>query len=138
MSNRGYFGIGCTNMKAIVNYGTLFRSAICFGADFIFLIGKRFKKQASDTMCSWRHIPLYEYQTCEEFLDLVEHDEKAARVIAVCFDTDLPEDIPERISSWEMLYFNHTTVMGCIEVLTSIQRNLRLAENEVIRYLMNS
>ena len=66
--SRGYFGIGCINMKNRLNYGTLFRSASCFGASFIFLIGKRFEMQASDTQRSERHIPLYRYENYDEFL----------------------------------------------------------------------
>lgn len=64
---RGFFGIGCIDMKYNTNYGTLFRSAQVMGADFIFLIGKRFKKQSSDTMHSYKHIPLYEYDSFEDF-----------------------------------------------------------------------
>lgn len=67
MKQNGYFGIGCLNMKTSMNYGTLFRTAQIMGADFIFLIGKRFKKQASDTMKSWRHLPLFEYENFEDF-----------------------------------------------------------------------
>lgn len=65
---KGFYGIGCLNMKNILNYGSLFRTAQLFNADFIFLIGKRFKKQASDTMHSYRHIPLYEYNDFNDFL----------------------------------------------------------------------
>ncbi len=64
---RGYCGIGVLNMKTEINYGTLFRSAYAFGADFIFLIGKRFKKQCSDTVRSEKHIPLFEYDTFGDF-----------------------------------------------------------------------
>ena len=63
----GYFGIGVFNMKNPLNYGTLFRTAQVFRADFIFLIGKRFKPQVSDTMKSYKHIPLYQYKTFEDF-----------------------------------------------------------------------
>lgn len=66
---KGYYGIGCYHMKREVNYGTLFRSASLLGADFIFLIGKRFKKQASDTQKSHTKLPLFEYRSFEEFLD---------------------------------------------------------------------
>ena len=65
---RGYCGIGVVNMKTEVNYGTLFRSALAFDADFLFLIGRRFSKQSSDTTRSERHIPLYEHDTVEDFL----------------------------------------------------------------------
>lgn len=63
----GYFGIGCLGMKTSHNYGTLFRTAQVFGADFIFLIGSRFQRQPSDTMKSWRHMPLFEYKDFEDF-----------------------------------------------------------------------
>lgn len=67
MRDNGYFGIGCLNMKTSMNYGSLFRTAQIFGADFIFLIGSRFKPQATDTMKSFRHIPLFEYKTFKDF-----------------------------------------------------------------------
>ena len=67
MRRKGYFGIGCLNMKTSMNYGSLFRTAQVFGADFIFLIGGRFQKQASDTECSWRHIPTFTYSNFADF-----------------------------------------------------------------------
>jgi len=66
----GYFGIGCQGMKTSHNYGTLFRTAQIMNADFIFLIGRRFLKQSTDTMKSWRHMPLFEY---ENFIDFNTH-----------------------------------------------------------------
>jgi len=67
--HRGFYGIGIYHPKTSVNIGTLWRSAHIFGASFIFTIGKRYQKQASDTMCSPRHIPLYNYLSFEEFKD---------------------------------------------------------------------
>ena len=67
MKDNGYYGIGCINMKNNINYGTLFRTAQIFEADYIFLIGRRFKTQASDTMKSWKHIPLFEYKDFKDF-----------------------------------------------------------------------
>ena len=67
MKDIGYFGIGCFNMKTHHNYGSLFRTAQILNADFLFLIGARFNRQASDTMCSWRHLPVFEYDTVEDF-----------------------------------------------------------------------
>jgi len=43
MRKDNFFGIGCENMKNDLNYGTLFRTAQIFNADFIFLIGKSSK-----------------------------------------------------------------------------------------------
>jgi tRNA G18 (ribose-2'-O)-methylase SpoU len=70
----GYFGIGCIGMKTHMNYGTLFRTAQILGADFIFLIGKRFKQQPSDTLKSWRHIPLFQYETFEDFQNNIPYN----------------------------------------------------------------
>lgn len=87
---RGYFGIGIQNAKTKENIGTLWRSADILGAAFIFTIGKRYKKQATDTMKSFRNIPLYNYETFEDFyksmpydcqLIGVELDEKSVPVI---------------------------------------------------------
>ena len=80
MKQNGYFGIGCLNMKTSMNYGTLFRTAQILGADFIFLIGSRFKKQPTDTMKSFRHLPLYEYK---DFKDFNEHRPYGCQLIGI-------------------------------------------------------
>ena len=64
---RGYFGIGIYNAKTTYNIGSLWRSAQNFGAQFIFTIGKRYKNQSSDTTKAFRHIPLFNFDTFEEF-----------------------------------------------------------------------
>ena len=71
---RGYFGIGIYNPKTIENLGTLFRSAHNFGADFIFTVGHRYKKQPSDTTKAWKHIPFYEYTDMEHFRESIPKD----------------------------------------------------------------
>jgi tRNA G18 (ribose-2'-O)-methylase SpoU len=71
---RGYFGIGIYDAKHSVNIGTLWRSAYMFGASFIFTIGKRYKKQASDTYKSIRHIPLYNYSDFSNFYENMPYD----------------------------------------------------------------
>jgi len=81
--NRGFFGIGCLNMKKKDNYGTLFRTAQILGADFMFLIGPRFKRQASDTVKSWRHTPLFEY---EDFNDFHKHRPYSSRLVGIELD----------------------------------------------------
>lgn len=79
-TKRGYFGIGVYHPKTTENIGTLWRSAHNFGADFIFTIGKRYKKQASDTTKAERHIPLYEYETFEDFK---EHLPRGGRIVFI-------------------------------------------------------
>ncbi len=64
---RGYFGIGIYKPKTEMNVGTLWRSAFNMGANFIFVIGARYKKQASDTVKAFMHIPFYEYVSWEDF-----------------------------------------------------------------------
>lgn len=65
---RGYCGIGIHYVKNNVNVGTLWRSAYCLGADFIFTIGKRYKREASDTTKAFKHIPLWTFDTVDDFL----------------------------------------------------------------------
>lgn len=70
---RGYFGIGVYRSKTEANIGTLWRGAYQLGADFIFTVGRRYKKQCSDTYKTWRHIPLFEYDSIEQLLNVI-HD----------------------------------------------------------------
>jgi tRNA G18 (ribose-2'-O)-methylase SpoU len=67
--SRGYFGIGIYHGKTEANIGTLMRSAQCFGAAFIYTIGKRYHRQASDTMNAMGAMPCYHYRTLTELLD---------------------------------------------------------------------
>lgn len=71
---RGFFGIGICNLKSDVNIGTLWRSAYIFDAAFIFTIGRRYKKQVSDTMATPRHVPLHNYCTFEDFIKFIPYD----------------------------------------------------------------
>lgn len=74
IKQRGYFGIGIYHPKIECNLGTLWRSANCFGASFIFTIGHRYKHQCSDTTKAWRHIPLISYTTFDQFLECIPKD----------------------------------------------------------------
>ncbi len=67
MNKSGYFGIGIEHGKTSFNYGTLFRTAQIFNADFLFVINERFQRQASDSMKSWRHMPVFSYTDFEDF-----------------------------------------------------------------------
>lgn len=74
MMKRGYFGIGIYHTKTEANIGTLWRSASILGADFIFTIGKRYKRQSSDTMKTPRHIPLFHFTDFDDFIKHVPCD----------------------------------------------------------------
>jgi len=67
---RGYFGIGVENISKPMNVGNLFRSAHAFGASFVFVIAPAIDVRAlykSDTSATARHVPLYQYDTIDDF-----------------------------------------------------------------------
>jgi tRNA G18 (ribose-2'-O)-methylase SpoU len=78
--SRGYFGIGIERTKNELNVGTLWRSADLLGAAFVFTVGRRYKRQSSDTMKSWRHIPLWHFDSVD---DLVRHLPYDCRLVGV-------------------------------------------------------
>ena len=65
---RGFFEIGIYCPKTEHNIGTLWRSAYQLGATGIFTVGHRYRRQASDTLEAWRHIPLRQYATLDDML----------------------------------------------------------------------
>lgn len=71
---RGYFEIGIYQPKTEMNVGTLWRSAYQLGASGIFTIGRRYKKQSSDTTNSYLHVPLRNYETFEDFKEHLPYD----------------------------------------------------------------
>ena len=71
---RGYFGIAILNTKTSVNLGTLYREAFIFGASIVYVIGHRFQKQCSDTIKSYRHLPLIECNSFDDFYDHLPYD----------------------------------------------------------------
>lgn len=116
---RGYFGIGIYQTKNWLNVGTLWRTAHNLGAAFIFTIGTRYKKQASDTTTAMDSIPLVRYPTLEDFqrcrpidcrlvgveqaggavsLVTFEHPEKALYLLGA-EDTGLPEAVIQKCQS---------------------------------------
>ena len=83
MNKNGFFGIGIEHGKTEYNYWTLFRTAQLFEADFLFVIGARFKPGSPDTMCSYRHTPVYSYA---DFKDFNNHRPFNCRLIGVELD----------------------------------------------------
>ena len=62
------------NLKKEVNVGTLWRSAYIYGASFIFSTDHRYRKQASDTTKTYKHVPYYEYDDNNQFLSTYPYD----------------------------------------------------------------
>lgn len=77
---RGYFAIGIWHPKTASNVGTLWRTAHAFGAAFLFTVGRRFPRQASDTVNAWKTVPMLEFQTID---DLVTHLPFSCPLVAV-------------------------------------------------------
>lgn len=76
----GFFGIGIENGKTPENLGVLWRSAQNLGASFIFTIGNRYAKQASDTHNAVSSLPYFHYKTFEDFY---AHLPKGAMLVGV-------------------------------------------------------
>lgn len=83
MSGRGFFAIGIVNNKTEANLGTLWRSADLFDAAFIFTVGRRYKRQSSDTLKTPRHTPLFNF---EDVADLRAHLPMGCRLVGVELD----------------------------------------------------
>lgn len=66
-NTRGYCGIGVESISVRRNLGTLWRSAQVLKADFIFVINMRYETMRTDTMKTWKHIPLFEFSNFEQF-----------------------------------------------------------------------
>ena len=65
----GFYGIGVYHPKVSENIGTLWRHAWLYGADFIFTVGRRYTKQATDTVKAPMMVPLYHYEDFDDFND---------------------------------------------------------------------
>jgi tRNA G18 (ribose-2'-O)-methylase SpoU len=65
---RGYIGIGIVNGKTEANIGSLWRAASLYEASFIFTVGRRYKKQSSDTPNTPAHTPLFEFSDMDDLL----------------------------------------------------------------------
>lgn len=75
-----FFGIGIEHGKNIDNVGTLWRTAENFGADFIFTVGPRYRKQLTDIYSSFKRVPLYNYRDMD---DLYSHLPYSCRLVGV-------------------------------------------------------
>ena len=85
--SRGYFGIGVYMPKWEANIGTLWRHARLYGADFIFTVGARYKKQPTDTSDTPKHTPLFEYSDWQDFK---AHLPKGCRIVCIEQATGAP------------------------------------------------
>ena len=68
---RGYVGIGLERPKNDINVGAALRAAGIYGAAFVAATGTRYGRSPTDTMKSYRHLPLLRPK---ELLDLLPFD----------------------------------------------------------------
>ena len=68
---RGYCGIGLDNPKTSINVGAVLRAAGVYGAKFVAASGGRFGSDITDTMKTYRHLPLLRPKN---LLDLLPYD----------------------------------------------------------------
>jgi tRNA (guanosine-2'-O-)-methyltransferase len=88
---RGYFAIGIEHGKTADNLGGLWRCAHAFGAAFMFTVGARYPRQATDTTKAWKHIPLMEYDDMDAFNASIPRE---CEVIGVDCDNGNPRPLP--------------------------------------------
>lgn len=79
----GYCAIGVFRGKTEHNIGTLWRSAYILGAQYIFTVDGRYKKQSSDVLRTWARIPLFNYDDFDELLKNIPYD---CRLVGVEMD----------------------------------------------------
>ena len=79
-SIRGYFGIGIYQPSNEYNQASLFRSAFCFNADYLFSIGRKYKKGPMDTVDATKHVP---YHFFESFREFKENRPRHSKLVAV-------------------------------------------------------
>ncbi len=76
--------------KTEANFGGVLRNAHAFGAAFVALIGERYRRAATDTSNAALHVPLYRFETLEEF---VANRPFACEIVRV--EVDGAKELPE-------------------------------------------
>lgn len=89
MPLEGHFGIGVYQGKCNYNLGVLWRGAYQLGANYIFTVGQRYKKDSGDVFKTWKRIPLFTYQTIEDMKSAAPRE--APIVCVESGGTNLPE-----------------------------------------------
>jgi tRNA G18 (ribose-2'-O)-methylase SpoU len=95
--SRGYYAVGIYQSKTEANVGTLWRSATLYGAAFVFTVGRRYRRQASDTPKTPMHTPLFHFDT---LTDLTDHLPFSCPLIGVEL-ADRAKPLATHSNSWE-------------------------------------
>lgn len=84
-----FFAIGIYKPKTEHNIGSLWRTAYILGAQYIFLIDKRYNRQGTDVLCTWSRIPLFQFKNFEEFYSAIPYN---SRLVGIELD-DKAQDL---------------------------------------------
>lgn len=94
MSN--FFAIGIMHAKTSDNIGTLFRSALNFGAAYIYTVNRRYSRQSSDTQNTAATLPLFHYESVSELKQHLPHD---CRLVGI--DCNVPNRVVENLDVYQ-------------------------------------
>lgn len=111
-----FYGLALFEPKTPENVGMVLRSAYCFGVDIVYLIGKRFSKNPTNTTKSERHIPIIE---CDDLEDFKKHIPIGCQIIGV------------EVDGRDITNFVHPK--SCIYILGGEDRNVPQEFNTRIR-----
>lgn len=75
-----FFAIGIYKPKTAENIGSLWRTAYILGAQYIFLIDKRYTRQATDVLNVWSRIPLFQFKNFDEFYNAIPYNSRLVGV----------------------------------------------------------
>jgi len=129
---RGFCGIGLDNPKSNINVGAALRAAGVYGASFVAASGGRWTSDKTDTMKSYRHLPLLRPENLRDLLpydcvpvavDLIEgaialpeykHPERAFYIFGAEDAT-----LGERITGWcrDTIYI---PTNGCMNLAATV------------------
>lgn len=74
MTARGFCAVGIWHTKTETNVGTLFRTAHALDVNFVFTVGRRYKRQSSDTTKAWKSIPLFHFTSMDDLKSHLPYD----------------------------------------------------------------
>ncbi len=91
MRGSGFCGLAVYHPKNEVNIGSLWRSAVVYGAAFLATVGRRYRLQASDTVNGRSCLPLFEYQTLDDLVSHLPHGTQLVMIEQAIGATWLPD-----------------------------------------------
>ena len=77
---KGYWGVALYQPQNEINWGTVLRSAYNFDANFIATIGRKYHRQCSDTVNASKNLPMFHYESLEDFIQHMPLDCQLVRV----------------------------------------------------------